>query len=133
MKVLIAAAEPVAPVDLARLHEITDGDVEFTQDLIATFVESGTEVLAELQLAIGLEDRQAIARVAHKLKGASANIHAVPLRQLCNELESNAASYSLLELQATQTRVATEFKRAGDYLQATRPDAGQQGVAPGAA
>jgi PAS domain S-box-containing protein len=133
MKVLIAAAEPVAPVDLARLHEITDGDVEFTQDLIATFVESGTEVLAELQLAIGLEDRQAIARVAHKLKGASANIHAIPLRQLCNELESNAASYSLLELQATQTRVATEFKRAGDYLQATRPDAGQQGVAPGAA
>jgi PAS domain S-box-containing protein len=129
MEVLAAADEATAPVDLARLHEITDGDVEFTQDLIATFIESGTEVLTELQSAIGQEDAQAIARAAHKLKGASANIHAVPLRQLCSELESHAASYSLSEVQTALTRVAAEFKRAGDYLQATRPDEGKQGVA----
>jgi CheY-like chemotaxis protein len=129
LEVLAAAAEVVAPVDLARLHEITDGDIEFTQDLIATFIESGTDVLAELQSAVGREDVQAIARVAHKLKGASANIHALPLRLLCSELESNAATYSLLEVQTALTRVAAEFKRAGDYLQATRPDEGKQGAA----
>jgi CheY-like chemotaxis protein len=126
IEVLTAAAEATAPVDLARLHEITEGDIEFTQDLIATFIESGIEVIAELQSAVELKNAQAIARAAHKLKGASANIHALPLRLLCSELESNAASYSLLEAQTALTRVATEFKRAGDYLQATRPDEGSK-------
>jgi PAS domain S-box-containing protein len=125
----IDAAAVGAPVDLARLNDITDGDAEFTQDLIATFIESGAEVLIELESAAIRDDRQALARAAHKLKGASANIHAMPLRQLCTDLESHAISLSALEIQTTLARIAFEFKRAGDYLQATTLNEGKQGAA----
>jgi CheY-like chemotaxis protein/HPt (histidine-containing phosphotransfer) domain-containing protein len=125
----VGAPDVVAPVDLARLHEITDGDVEFTLDLIATFIASGQEVMDELNSAIAQNNRPSLARVVHKLKGASANIHAVPLRQLCIELESRAASFSPSELATLLALIDTEFKRACNYLQATRPDEGKQGAA----
>jgi HPt (histidine-containing phosphotransfer) domain-containing protein len=119
----------VAPVDLIRLQDITDGDSEFTQDLIATFIISGQEVLEELGGAMTQDDRPALVRAAHKLKGASANIHAVPLRQLCVALELRATSLSQSELRNLLAQTATEFKLACDYLQATRPNEGKQGAA----
>ena len=124
-----ATEDAVAPVDLARLHEITEGDEEFTQDLIATFISSGEEIMAELKGFATANDREGLARAAHKLKGASANIHAVPLRQLCLELESQAESLAFAALDETLANTLTEFRKACSYLQATRPQLNRQGAA----
>jgi CheY-like chemotaxis protein len=106
-----------APVDLARLNELTDGDPEFTQELAVTFIASGEQVIAELHAAMEAFDRTALSRSAHKLKGASANIHANRLRDLSFELESRAAQMDQAQIKALLVTLNDEFKRAGDFLQ----------------
>ncbi len=107
-----------APVDLARLNELTDGDPEFTQELTATFVASGEQVMAELRAAMEALDRTALSRSAHKLKGASANIHANRLRDLAYELESRAAQMDQGQVKALLAALNDEFRRAGEFLKA---------------
>jgi CheY-like chemotaxis protein len=104
------------PVNLARLNEITGGDAEFAKELADTFVSSGEEQLAGIHAAIGALDREALARVAHKLKGACANIHAEQLRVLTSRLESEAETASAAELQACDLLLQQEFARAKTFL-----------------
>jgi CheY-like chemotaxis protein/HPt (histidine-containing phosphotransfer) domain-containing protein len=115
--------DDTAPVDLARLNELTDGDPEFTQELATTFIASGEQVIAELHAAMEAFDRTALSRSAHKLKGASANIHANRLRDLSFELESRAGQMDQAQIKALLVTLNEEFKRAGEFLQAQTPGA----------
>jgi CheY-like chemotaxis protein len=118
-----------APVDLARLDEITDGDPEFTQELIAVFVDSCEQSLSELKRELALTNRTALSRAAHKLKGASANIHAMPLRTLCDELETHADTMSVDKIATAVTAIEAAIQRAVDYLQSTRHATRKAGAA----
>jgi PAS domain S-box-containing protein len=89
MRYLTAVSPPPA-VDLAALHELTGGDVEFERELIATFVSSGDQCLAEIVAALALQDLETVGRRAHSLKGASANIHALSLSLAASDLEQAA-------------------------------------------
>jgi len=109
------------PVDLARLNEITDGDVEFAHELASTFVASGEEVLREIHAALAAFDRVALSRAAHKLKGASANIHAEPLRDLAYTLETQAAQLDQPRLRDLVDRLQNQFQIAAQFLQANTP------------
>ncbi|MGH8187641.1 MAG: response regulator, partial [Steroidobacteraceae bacterium] len=113
------AAAPAAenvPVDLARLHEITDADPEFVRELTETFVASGQQVLEEIDAALERFDRPALSRAAHKLKGAGANIHAAPLRDLAFALETQAASLDQPRLKELIGQLAAEFAHAAEFL-----------------
>jgi HPt (histidine-containing phosphotransfer) domain-containing protein len=82
-------------VDLDALHELTGGDTEFERELIATFVSSGDQCLAEIVAALTVEDLETVGRRAHSLKGASANIHALPLSLAAADLEQAARTKAL--------------------------------------
>jgi two-component system sensor histidine kinase/response regulator len=120
--VALAAA---APVDLARLREITGADPEFTAELIETFIASGEEVIEEIRTAFEVFDRGALSRAAHKLKGASANIHAERLRELAYALESQAEAIDQPRLKDLIEQLDAEFLRASRLLesQALQPTA----------
>ena len=113
------------PVDLARLNELTDGDAEFAHELAATFIASGEQVLNEIHEALASFDRGALARAAHKLKGASANIYAEPLRALAYELETNGSSLDQPRLKELVLSLDLELQRAAQFLdtQAPKPEA----------
>ena len=111
------------PLDLARFNDLTAGDPEFAGDLATTFVASGNEQLAEISKALETSDRGAIARAAHKLKGASADIHARPLAQLAARLETEAPNADLGQLQQVSEALRHEFNRANDFLAASLPPA----------
>ena len=64
-----------------------------------------------------------VAAAAHKLKGASANIHANRLRDLSFELESRAGQMDQAQIKALLVTLNEEFKRAGEFLQAQTPGA----------
>ncbi len=106
------------PVELARLHELTAGDPEFAQELASTFISSGEQVLLEIHAALTSLDRSALTRAAHKLKGASANIYAEPLRVLAFELETNAVSLDQPRLKDLVLSLDLEFQRAAQFLHA---------------
>ncbi len=111
------AAAPATPIDLARLHEITEGDAEFAYELAATFITSGHAVIQEIVDAMAALDRAALTRAAHKLKGASANIHATQVRDLAHLLESQASSVDQPRLHELIERLHREFVAAANYLQ----------------
>jgi two-component system sensor histidine kinase/response regulator len=117
---LISSPTASAPVDLARLDEITDGDTEFTQELIAVFVSSCEQSVAELQQELRTGDAGSLSRAAHKLKGASANIHAVPLRDLCAELEANAETMTTDRQAAVIQAIDAASRVAIEYLHNAR-------------
>jgi PAS domain S-box-containing protein len=100
-----------APIELARWREITDGDTEFAQELAQTFIVSGAEIIDELQRACGGLDRVALSRAAHKLTGASANIHAESLRVLSSVMESQAAFVEEAALVTMLPGIEREYRR----------------------
>ena len=109
------------PVNLGRLNELTEGDPQFTQELVRTFIASGEQALHEARSALAALDRTMLSRIAHKLKGASANIHAEPLRALSHTLETQAASLDQPSLNELMENLATELARATDFLNRYAP------------
>jgi CheY-like chemotaxis protein len=111
-----ADAESNVPVHLARLNELTDGDPEFTRELVATFIASGEQALDEVRASLAALDRIGLSRIAHKLKGASANIYAEPLRKLSHTLEAQASSLDQQRLSELVAQLAVELDRATEFL-----------------
>jgi HPt (histidine-containing phosphotransfer) domain-containing protein len=116
-----AAGATATPVNLARLNEITDGDPEFAYELSSTFISSGEQVLDEINVALKSFDRNALSRAAHKLKGASANIHAEALRELAYALETQAASVDQPRLKELVSQLRAGFLIAAEFLRAQTP------------
>ena len=117
----VMSSSPATPVDLARLNEITDGDAEFAHELASTFVASGEQVLHEIHAALATFDRTALGRAAHKLKGASANIHAEHLRDLAYSLETQAGQLDQPRLKELVEQLQNQFYIAAEFLQASAP------------
>jgi two-component system, sensor histidine kinase and response regulator len=114
---------PQVPLDLGRFNRLTDGDLEFAKDLATTFAASGNQQLAEIGKALETPDRGAVARAAHKLKGAAANIYAQPLAELAERLETQAPNADLGQLQQTSEALRHEFNRTNDFLAGNLPAA----------
>ncbi len=113
--------ENSVPIDLGRLNELTAGDAEFAHELASTFMASGQQVLGEIDAAIATFDRSTLSRAAHKLKGASANIHANALCSLALALESQAAQLDQPRLKELIEDLRLEFVRASDFLNEHAP------------
>jgi PAS domain S-box-containing protein len=114
-------ASASAAVNLVRLHDITDGDAEFTYELASTFIDSGYQILQEIADAHAAVDRPALARAAHKLKGSSANIHADGVRDLAHTLEAQAIALDQPRLQDLIEQLHREFVSAANFLQENVP------------
>jgi PAS domain S-box-containing protein len=119
----VHAADPQpassAPVDLAKLNEVTDGDPQFTAELIGAFNSSAAETIEELTLGLAARDRTRVACGAHRLKGAAASIHAHELAQAAARLESEAkeAPYEALAERLIELRALVGATT--DYLERT--------------
>jgi len=112
-------APRVASADVsvrARLTEIAGDDVEFIAELIGAFLSGGQETLAELQAAVASGDAAAIGRAAHKLKGASANLHIDGLAALTLEVESRAKAGAPSDWRSDLERIKKEFERVSEAL-----------------
>jgi PAS domain S-box-containing protein len=104
------------PVDLRAFNEIVADDHEFAQELIATFIQSGEQQLDEIASMIANESREPLAKAAHKLKGACANIHAHILQTFAHRLESDAKSADRAALELSHHRLQQEFDRTRQFL-----------------
>jgi two-component system sensor histidine kinase/response regulator len=116
-----AESDLSAPVDLGRLNELTGNDAEFAYELACTFITSGEQVMEEVQTALAASDRTQLSRAAHKLKGASANIHAEQLRALAHSLETSAAHLDQPRLKELVEQLTLEFNRAAEFLKRETP------------
>ena len=97
---LLTAVAPATPVnmDFNRLREMAGGDLQFIRELATVYQDTAREALGEFQQAADGYNREALSRVAHKLKGASANIFAERVCHLSAEIETGAATMNISEI-----------------------------------
>ena len=104
------------PVDLAALNEMTGGDAEFAADLANSYLDNSRELYAQIRACLARGERQQVARVAHQLAGASANVHAAALRELCLNRENCAPAADTAQLEECLTRIGAELARVAAAL-----------------
>ena len=115
----VAACPPETPASIrARLSDIGGDDPQFVDELIVTFIAGAEDSLHELEAAASRDDLVALARVAHRLKGASANLHIETLAALTLELETHARAGEARDWRADLEKLRAEFTRAASWLTA---------------
>jgi PAS domain S-box-containing protein len=99
---------PSVSLDAQRLESIAGTDHAFARELLQTYLDSMTQLVAETRAAIE-DDREGLGRAAHKMKGASANVGAERARRLSAQMEEIAVPGSARELRALIESVASEL------------------------
>jgi HPt (histidine-containing phosphotransfer) domain-containing protein len=76
------------PDRFAVLRELDTGDGELLGMLVREYLNDGAQLLAAIAAAIAEGDPQLVERNSHTLKGASANLGATRLTEICGRLEA---------------------------------------------
>ncbi|EAT12560.1 Hpt domain-containing protein [Bermanella marisrubri] len=92
---------------MSELKEIMEDDF---QDLIDTYLRDTERKLSDIQQALDAGDSQKVGELAHSLKGASANICALPLSELCATLERQGKSNDLQSSPQILQSIQTEYQ-----------------------
>ncbi|MEO0356316.1 MAG: Hpt domain-containing protein [Cyanobacteria bacterium P01_A01_bin.3] len=80
----------VSVIDRDRLSSISDGEREFEIELLDAYIEDARDCLADIEVALAADNWSDVAAVAHQLKGASGNVGALCMLELCVQLEQEA-------------------------------------------
>jgi signal transduction histidine kinase/CheY-like chemotaxis protein/ligand-binding sensor domain-containing protein/HPt (histidine-containing phosphotransfer) domain-containing protein len=102
----------------ARLLEISGDDPEFCNELIGTFISGAEQSMSEMRVAGERADCVALGRIAHRLKGACANLHIDSLAALVLDLETRANARAECDWRRDVERVSTEVRSVVEALRA---------------
>jgi len=103
-------------VDLERIRTICMGDDEFMQELIGIYLDDAPNQLEKLREAVTAADPGRTSSVAHRLKGASGNVGAERLAELCHKLEILSRNAGAPDFEETFGELDAEFSRVRDRL-----------------
>ena len=113
-------ARSVDPAALDRLLEMTGGDPEFVDELIATFLEDAVIQLDAMRAAAEAGAADDLVRPSHSLKSNSANMGADRLSEQCRGLEVDARGGTVDRAVERVAEAAAEFERVRAELAALR-------------
>ncbi|MES1190754.1 MAG: response regulator [Steroidobacter sp.] len=99
-------------VDLDKLRLVTGDDVSFLADLADAYRQTVNDTFNDLQVALATLNRADIARAAHKLKGASANLCIFTVSELAAKLENGADSLDQAGLQSQISKLEQHAQAA---------------------
>ncbi|MEQ8755259.1 MAG: Hpt domain-containing protein [Coleofasciculus sp. G1-WW12-02] len=98
-------------IDLDRLEEVSLGEVELKRELLVALLEVIHVNLEAIKQAEAANDYLTVARCAHQIKGAAANMGVSSLRAIATELERQAKAEKLSS--ATDLLVALKSQELG--------------------
>jgi two-component system, sensor histidine kinase and response regulator len=107
------------PLDLDQielLRSLDDGDGALLSEIISQYLSQTEEGRNELARAVVVGDHGAVARTAHALRGASANIGATGLAAVCEAMEMSARAEQLDGAPELVERFDAEFARVCEAL-----------------
>jgi HPt (histidine-containing phosphotransfer) domain-containing protein len=104
-----------AVLDLEGLCTRCMGNIDLVQRVLHKFEQLLPEALAELEATLDLEDAEQIARIAHRIKGNSANVSAGSLQQVAAEIEDLSHTGRMTEIPLRLARLRDEWERYLDY------------------
>jgi len=111
VEAMVSRPAEAPPIDFAQLRELTGDDAEFIRSIADSFESSSAQLIASLRAGAGSGDGAQIAKAAHALKGASANLYAGKLRDQAAELEATGAKLPKADLEIRIAAAARECER----------------------
>ena len=88
---------PINPINMARLDQISRGDKEMQREFLQIFIEEAEANLEQLESALSVNDIVKATRHAHALKGSSGNVGVPSMQAVAAQLERQARSSESLE------------------------------------
>jgi PAS domain S-box-containing protein len=107
-----------SPIDRDKLAEVSMGDAEFEREMLAEFRNSATADAEQLAVAVQADDCDAIVRIAHRIKGASRAVGAVPLADISEQMEAAGRAHDLAAVGAAREPLFREIERLRTHLAA---------------
>lgn len=104
------------PIDRKEVLERIGGDEDFLKELIEIYKQEFAEKTDELTRAIEEKNFQVIREAGHSLKGASANLSLMALREAALEMEMAGKEQNLDKAQLALDRLKKEYKRLMEFL-----------------
>jgi HPt (histidine-containing phosphotransfer) domain-containing protein len=105
-----------APIDFAKLAEVSLGDKALERELLTDFRGATDEDARELSAALKMGDCDQITRISHRIKGASRVVGAVALATLSERMETAARSSDHIAIAATTEPLFREVERLRTHL-----------------
>lgn len=88
-----------------------DGD-EFLREIISIYLEDTPQRIAELEESLAGGDNVRFTRAAHSVKGSSANLGAMAVRKVAEELEHQSNKQGLANVSELVTSLKVQFDLA---------------------
>lgn len=103
-------------LDLDRLRNRCMGNIALLERVLDQFHKRLPEELEELERALEQRDSEQVARVAHRIKGTSANVSAEGLQRAAAEIEDLGRTGCVTDVPTRLERLRSEWAR---YLEHT--------------
>ncbi len=99
-----------------------DGD-EFLREIISIYLEDTPQRIAELEQSLASGDVARFTRAAHSVKGSSANLGAMAVRQVAQELEHQSNKNGLVDVANLLAALKVQFDLAqAEFAKLLRPN-----------
>ena len=109
--------DPLDRSQIALLLSLDDGLGEALAEIVAEYLTMSARGSEELERLLSTGDRRALERTAHTLKGASANVGASGLADVCAGLETRARQAQLHDAAVLMEQFDTELARVRAALE----------------
>jgi HPt (histidine-containing phosphotransfer) domain-containing protein len=110
----------VSPIDSKHFSATTGDDPEFAAELLAVFIEDTAERLEHMQQLLNSGNLSEIKRVAHHIRGSSANVGCFAMQAIAKDMELNDHTVSELQAMCVQLQeILQQVKAYAESLTAT--------------
>jgi CheY-like chemotaxis protein/HPt (histidine-containing phosphotransfer) domain-containing protein len=110
------AREPIDQSQIDLLRSLDDGDGTVLAEIVDHFLAEADQAGRELAASVSSGDCQALHRIAHTMKGASANVGATGLAEVCDHLETCGRQGEIAGAAGLVQRFDSEYARVRDAL-----------------
>ena len=111
-----------SPINFAALLEMLGGGKQILASLLSKFAEELTADLAASEQAMVDHDAEALRRVAHRVKGTSANLHALMLSAAGRELEQACTEADASLMTIKQQVMSDQARLVREAIESWRTD-----------
>jgi CheY-like chemotaxis protein/HPt (histidine-containing phosphotransfer) domain-containing protein len=105
------------PINIVEALPRFGDDMEFFKSMLADFIKNLPERIENLEEALSQEDIKSLTRLAHNLKGASANFSAEGIRKTAAEIEINGNNGEMTNVSALIIRIKDEIPKITDFYE----------------
>jgi HPt (histidine-containing phosphotransfer) domain-containing protein len=111
-----------SPIDFSALLEMLGGDKQMVASLLSKFVDELTTDLTASEQAITDQDAEALRQIAHRIKGTSANLHALMLLAAARELEQACTEADASLMTIKQQMMSDQARLVREAIEGWRTD-----------